>query len=190
MKKWLTIALVSFALLAAGYIALPRYAIEQLEMAARDENEEQLQRYIDFPALRDNLRLRLQRKLRESVNGDVPEEFREFLAAGVNLFVSPLLQQLVTPEGIGELLRGGKDLREFELELYRMSSSVSGDVVDVPENEENTWQLRRWRFVGVNLVSADYGGDTTARLRLILERRGLRWQLVDLHLLGGEKENE
>ncbi|MFC6977530.1 DUF2939 domain-containing protein [Microbulbifer taiwanensis] len=127
MKKWLCVVLISLALLAAGYIALPRYTIGQLEQAARNEDSEQLQRHIDFPALRDNLQQGLQRQLRESMGEEVPAELGDFLAAGANLLIAPLLQQLVTPEGIGELLRGGRELREFERELYRQSSPRPGN---------------------------------------------------------------
>lgn len=191
IKKWLFFALFSFALLAAGYIALPRYTIGQLEQAARNENTEQLQRHIDFPALRDNLKLRLQRQLRESVGDEMPEEFGELLSAGANLFIGPLLQQLVTPEGIGELLRGGEELREFERELYRQSSPPPRQPPAVESEEEGAeagWQLQRWRFAGANRVTADYGEGGAAELRLILERRGLHWQLVDIQLLSLKSE--
>ncbi len=188
MKKWLFVTLFSFALLAAGYIALPRYTIEQLDQAARNENTEQLQRYIDFPALRDNLKLRLQRRLRESMGEEIPEEFGELLSAGANLFIGPLLQQLVTPEGIGELLRGGEELREFERELYGQSSPTPRQRPEGKEDREAGWHLQRWRFTGANRVTADYGEEGAAELRLILERRGLRWQLVDIQLLSLKSE--
>lgn len=188
MKKWLFVTLFSFALLAAGYIALPRYTIEQLEQAARNENTEQLQRHIDFPALRDNLKLRLQRRLRESMGEEIPEEFGELLSAGANLFIGPLLQQLVTPEGIGELLRGGEELREFERELYGQSSPSPRQLPEAKEDREAGWHLQRWRVAGANRVTADYGEEDAAELRLILERRGLRWQLVDIQLLSLKSE--
>jgi len=188
MKKWLLAALVAVVLLAVGYIALPEYTLDRLEQAAETENVEQLQRYIDFPALRDNLKVRLQRQLRESAGDDIPPEFGDLLVAGANLFIGPLLQHLVTPEGIGELLQGGRNLRAFERELYRQSSP---SVEPPPEMEEDGgagWHRQRWRFTGFNRVTADYGEDGETQLRLLLERQGMRWRLVDIELLAINNE--
>ncbi|SHF24234.1 Protein of unknown function [Microbulbifer donghaiensis] len=194
MKKWLGVALLSLALIIIGYVALPGFALEQLEQAAqaadaREQGERQrgvenLRRYVDFPVLRDNLKLRLQRQLRESMGDSLPEEFDEFLVAGANLFIGPLLNQLVTPEGIADLLRGGKNMYEFERDLYRRRSpSIESQAQEHDADKEAGWQRLAWRFVGLNRVTADYGDSDQAALRLELERRGLRWQLVDIELL-------
>ncbi|WP_323846354.1 DUF2939 domain-containing protein [Microbulbifer magnicolonia] len=198
MKKLLWIALLSLTLLVAGYVALPGYSLEQLEQAAQDASAEQqsvrrqgvetLQHYVDFPVLRDNLKLRLQQRLRESMGDALPAEFDELISAGASLFIGPLLQQLVTPAGIADLLRGGRNLREFERELYRQQGAPAATELREPETSgDSGWQRLRWRFAGIDRVVADYGERGQADLRLILARRGLRWQLVDLELLQGEK---
>lgn len=182
MKKWLLTILLSLSVVAAGYIALPRYTLEQLVDAAEAENIDRLQRYIDFPALRDNLKAGVQRRLRESMDEAIPEELGELFAAGTNLFIGPILQQLVTPEGIAELLRGGKNLREFERDLYREYPPEDSQPMADDEDSTGDWHLQGWRFVDINRVSADYGGDGDTQLRLILERQGLHWRLVDIEL--------
>lgn len=183
MKKWLWISVVSLAVLAAGYIALPRYTVAQLEEAARREDVERLQRYIDFPVLRDNLKARVQERLRRSMDDSVPQELNELFTAGTNLFIGPLLQQLVTPAGVGDLLRGGRNLAEFERELYRQpADGGAGGDTGAPA-DDGEWQLLGWRLAGLNRATADYGSDGDVQLRLFLERRGLRWRLVDIALL-------
>lgn len=194
MKKWLGLALMSFALIVIGYVALPGYALEQLEQAAeeadareqrvRQEGMDKLQRYVDFPELRDNLKLRLQRQLRESMGNSLPEEFDELLVAGTNLFIGPLLSQLITPAGIADLLRGGTNLYEFERELYRRQSPpAQNQAQEQGASEDAGWQRLDWRFTSFNRITADYGEGGRASLRLMLERHGLRWQLVDIELL-------
>lgn len=177
MKKWLLfISFAVIALLATVYFASPRYAISKLELAARNGNVEQLQHYIDFPSLRGNLNNRLQHRLNEALGEDTPDEVREFLAAGSSLLVGPLLQQLVAPENIGDLLSGGKALVQFGHEMYRQPLPST-------EKKHRGWRLLHWRFASINRVTADYGDEQSAQLRLILERHGLHWQLVDLELL-------
>lgn len=188
MKKGLLISALLLALFAGGYAALPRYTAEQIVRAAEAEDTERLRRYIDFPTLRENLKLRLQQRLRESMGESVPEELSELFAAGANLFIMPLLNQLVTPEGIGDLLRGGKNLREFERELYRDSLPNGEPVEPAPRDREGDWRLLSWRFLDFNHVAADCGDENGAQLRLILQRQGLHWRLVDIALLD-RKEN-
>ncbi|MGL6162448.1 DUF2939 domain-containing protein [Microbulbifer sp.] len=188
MKKGLLISALLLALFAGGYTALPWYTAEQIVRAAEAEDIERLRGYIDFPTLRENLKLRLQQRLRESMGESVPEELSELLTAGANLFIVPILNQLVTPEGIGDLLRGGKNLREFERELYRDSLPDGEPVEPDPREREGDWRLLGWHFVDFNRVAADCGDDNGAQLRLILERQGLHWRLVDIALLDRKEE--
>ena len=190
MTKWLLKTLVLLLILAAAYAAWPRYSVEQLEEAARAEDMDRLQRYIDFPELRGNMQLRLQRHLRESVGEDVPEEWGDLLIAGSNLFMGPLLRQLVTPEGIAELMRGGKDLRAFERELYSQQRGSSAAGPDAGAAEGEDWQLLEWQLTGFNSAEADYGEGGVPQLRLLLQRQGLRWRLVDIVLLENKPDSE
>lgn len=191
MAKWLLKTLILLLILGGGYIAWPRYSVEQLENAARTEDLDKLQRYIDFPELRDNLQQRLQRQLRDSMGEEIPPELSDLFVAGSNLFMAPLLRQLITPGGVAELLRGGRDLRAFERELYRQQ----WEPMEEPDRsgpdavtKENGWQLQGWRLTGLNRAAADYGDGESRELRLILERQGLHWRLVDIALLGSERE--
>lgn len=195
MKKWMGMALLAFALIAIGYVALPGFALERLEQAAQavDANDprerqrgvEALRRYVDFPVLRDNLKLRLQRQLRESMGDSLPQEFDELLVAGTNLLLSPLLSRLVSPEGIADLLRGGRNMHEFERELYRQRRPRTEPEQHTAEQNAE-WRRLGWRFAGPNRITADYGDSDRAALRVALERRGLRWRMVDIELLPTE----
>ncbi|WP_444887458.1 DUF2939 domain-containing protein [Microbulbifer sp. JMSA008] len=200
MKKFLWAGAVIIMVITAGYVALPFYAMEQLQRAAkmagaqepekRRESIDTLERYVDFPVLRDNLRVRLQEQLRSSIGNSIPQEFDELLTAGANFVMGPLMQQFVTPEGVAALLRGGEDLQGMERKLFGQDTAPQADSYpqtrqDSEEKPESSWRRLKWRFTDINHLSADYGEANRAELRLIMQRNGLHWQLVDIELLNG-----
>ncbi|WP_444937945.1 DUF2939 domain-containing protein [Microbulbifer sp. JMSA002] len=200
MKKFLWAGAVIIMVITAGYVALPFYAMEQLQRAAqmagaqepekRRESIDTLERYVDFPVLRDNLRVRLQEQLRSSIGNSIPQEFDELLTAGANFVMGPLMQQFVTPEGVAALLRGGEDLQGMERKLFGQDTAPQADSYpqtrqDFEEKPESSWRRLKWRFTDINHLSADYGEANRAELRLIMQRNGLHWQLVDIELLNG-----
>ncbi|WP_444920358.1 DUF2939 domain-containing protein [Microbulbifer sp. CnH-101-G] len=200
MKKTLWAGIVVLALIVAGYVALPFYAMEQLQRAAqmagaqepekRRESIDTLERYVDFPVLRDNLRVRLQEELRSSIGNSIPQEFDELLTAGANFVMGPLMQQFVTPEGIAALLRGGEDLEGMERRLFGQYAAPDADLYPQAQQEsekkpESSWRRLKWRFTDINHLSADYGEADRAELRLTMQRNGLHWQLVDIELING-----
>ncbi|WP_020414153.1 DUF2939 domain-containing protein [Microbulbifer variabilis] len=201
MKKTLWSGAVVLVLLIAGYVMLPFHALEQLQRAAqmavadepetRRESIDTLERYVDFPVLRDNLKLRLQSQLRSSIGNSIPQEFDELVTAGANFFMGPLLQQFITPEGVARLLRGGEDLQAFERELFAQDSQQ--EAAPVLENDQETggtsnssWQRMSWRFTDINHLSAEYGENDRAELRVLMQRNGLHWQLVDIELISDQ----
>ncbi|MFA0809768.1 DUF2939 domain-containing protein [Microbulbifer epialgicus] len=198
MKKVLWTGAVVLALLLAGYVALPFHALEQLQRAAkmataeeqekRRESIDTLERYVDFPVLRDNLRIRLQEQLRSSLGNSLPQEFDELMTAGANFLMGPLLQQFVTLEGVAELLRGGEELQAFERELFSRGMSQEQPLEPekngtAEEESPDGWKRLSWRFTDINHLRVDYGENGRAELRLLLQRNGLHWQLVDIQLL-------
>ncbi|WP_445362737.1 DUF2939 domain-containing protein [Microbulbifer sp. ANSA003] len=197
MKKILWMSGLVLVLITAGYVALPFYSIEQLQRAAkmaksdqpqvRTESIDTLEHYVDFPVLRDNLKIRIQQQLRNSLSNSIPQEFDELLSAGANFFMDPLLQQFITPEGIADLLRGGEDLEAFQREIYRQGSEtpdISGNETSAAEEKEDSWRRMGWHFTDLNHLSVEYGEHGRPELRLLMQRNGLRWQLVDIQLIG------
>ncbi|GAA5525305.1 hypothetical protein Maes01_01871 [Microbulbifer aestuariivivens] len=179
MRKWLY-TLVT--LLLAAYLALPWYTAEQIGRSAAEDDVQRLAGYIDFTALRGNLQASLQQDLRRSMGDDLPPELGDFLSAGSNLLIGPVLRQLVTPEGIAELLRGGDSLRTLQRELYRLGApSVPEREMQGPEAD--AWRLLGWRFTAIDRFRADYGPEGNAQLQLILQRQGMQWRVVDLQFL-------
>ena len=179
MKKWFLLALL---LLVGAYVGTPWYTARQIAEAAHREDLQRFRGYIDLPGLRANLKLQLEQRLRESLGADTAPELSDFLTAGANLFIGPLLQGMVTAEGLAALLRGDDQLWLFERELYRSADPdrPEGRTMEGRERDSGELELVSLRFVGLDRVAADYGANEAAELRLILERQGIHWRVVDL----------
>ncbi|MCA0899928.1 MULTISPECIES: DUF2939 domain-containing protein [Microbulbifer] len=203
MGKWLLRSLLLLSVLIMFYVALPWYSAHQLIEAAQNEDVARLERYVDFPQLRGNIRGRLQDEIRESISDDLPPALGDLFKAGADLFVGPLLERLISPEGIVQLVQGQKDWREFERELSGMgehrvaapsASQRRGPTEESAETDSGRghhWRLQHWYFTGMNTVEVVCGNrDDFDRVLLRLQRSGLRWQLVDIELIdevpGGE----
>ena len=179
MKKWFLLAL---ALLVAAYVGTSWYTAHQIAETAHKEDLQRFRGYIDLPSLHANLKQQLEQRLRDSLGGEASPELSDFLTAGANLFIGPLLQGLVTPEGLAALLRGGDQLWLFERELFRSTDrdGRGGRTMDERDSDNGELELVGLRFAGLGRVAADYGASDTAELRLILERQGVHWRVVDL----------
>jgi hypothetical protein len=185
VKKWLLPGLLLLSLVGA-YVAMPWYSAQQIVQAARSDDTEKLASYIDFPSLRGNLKTHLQQRLRDSLGDSLPQELGGLFTAGTDLFIGPLLEQWITPEGIRDLLQGRRDLQQLEERVYGERSGQRQTEPAVGENAKDrrqSWRLQNWHFTDLNHVAADCGEGDTAQLRLILQRQGLRWRLVDIRLL-------
>ena len=203
MKKGLLIVIP--LVLIIGYVLSPYYSARQLVDAAQREDVAKLERYIDFPQLRSNIKARVKGEVEESLGGSVPPEFGELLRAGSDLIVGPLVDRFVSPEGISDIIQGRKDWRELGRELKGRGRDLNDRSASAPpqapledsEREqagkhERRWQLDGWRFTGINTVVVDcrqykdgIAGDS---VRLFLERQGLRWRLVDVALRAQTEE--
>ena len=179
MKKWFLLALL---LLVGAYVGTPWYTARQIAEAAHREDLQRFRGYIDLPGLRANLKLQLEKRLRESLGADTAPELSDFLTAGANLFIGPLLQGMVTAEGLAALLRGDDPLWLFERELYRSADPHRPErrTMEGREGDSGELELVSLRFAGLDRVAADYGASEAAELRLILERQGIHWRVVDL----------
>lgn len=189
MKKWFLLALL---LLVASYVGTAWHSARQIAETAHREDLQRFQGYIDLPSLRANLKLQLEQRLRESLGSETSPELSDFLTAGANLFIGPLLQGLVTAEGLAALLRGGDQLWLFERELYRSTDrdARSGRTMEERDSNSEDLELVALRFTALDRVAADYGASDAAELRLILERQGVHWRVVDLEFPESEEIRE
>ncbi|HEY8567704.1 DUF2939 domain-containing protein [Microbulbifer sp.] len=197
MGKWTLRAVLLVILLGLVYAALPWYSAHKLVEAAQEQDLETMERYVDFPQLRANIRGRLLDDVRISMGQDLSPELGSIFSAGAELFLGPLIDSLISPRGISELIQGQKDWKEFERELEgafgrdRRSPppSVPAPEPSPEDEDQHRWQLQHWRFSGLNTVEVLCGNrGEKSRVQLFLQRNGLRWQLVDMRLIDEQGE--
>lgn len=113
MKKFLI--LLVFLVAGAGFYATPYYAAHQMQQAAQSNNHQALNSYVDYPALKESLKVSLNNSVGESLlKNKTDSGINAFAAMFAAAFVNPLVDMLVTPENIATMLQADmpKDLQK------------------------------------------------------------------------------
>jgi hypothetical protein len=169
LKKLLALLLLIAALGAGWYAASPWLAMKGLRDAAVEMDRAALEERVNFAAIRANLKDDLRGAVeREVARSESPlAQLGGGLATGLG---GMAVDATINPEGIAALLVSGQlaaplvpeDMRQGEIE----------------------WDVERG---GLNAFDAQGRfADGRAGPRLHFARDGLRWDLVDLTLPGGE----
>jgi hypothetical protein len=152
---WL-VPLAGLLLLAYAWFS-PYLTLRGIQQAIQSNNPSALERYIDFPRVRESLKADLNRMLVEQASQDQSG----FGALGL-LFLAPLVDQLVnaliTPAGLVSI-GTGQELQEGSLEAVR------------------DWRLKREGFSRALLHHKDNPSEG-----LLMERQGLGWKVVRLQI--------
>jgi hypothetical protein len=171
-----------FGLLILGvviaYAAYPYWSLYRLGEALEVGDEGSLKRYVDWPSVRSGLKEDLSGMLsretgRAIASGEGEEPLSGMLAATIgNAMLEPLIDGLVTPEGLAAMIREG-------------SSKEGAPTSDSQSNGRDGGLSRRLSFAFFTgpatfeaVFETEEGEDVVAVMRL----NGLRWQLVRLRL--------
>ena len=153
------LALAVLVLLVVSFFRGPATTLQALREASRTRNTAELARHIDGEALRHSLGRLLLQQTGAALSPDTINDrqlLSQFIVAGA--LVRPVVETLVTPEGIAALLQGHIGPRP----LY----------AGPPPRIETAWS-------GLSTVRATVmgaAGDPT--LVLVLRRNGLSWRLA------------
>lgn len=176
MKRWMTAALALLVLLGTYVVAGPYMAVNGIRNALVEQRAGKLERHVDFPALRVNLRAQLNdhmvRRIGMENQSGLFGSMAMTLTGGM---VDRGVDTLVTPLGINTLLRG----RSVWLKVN--GQTTDGDRYG-PAPAFQPLQDARHRYESASrftsTVTAE-GGDTTV---FVFTRTGLRWHLTDILL--------
>lgn len=156
-KRVLWLALLVGVLMLAYAWFSPYLALWGIQQAIQRNNPSALERYIDFPQVRESLKADLNRMMVEQLSKDTTG----FGALGL-LFVAPLIDHIVsaiiTPEGLASI-GTGQEPQAGNLEAVR------------------DWRLKRLGFSRALLHHKDNPNEG-----LLMERRGLAWKVVRLQI--------
>ena len=187
--RWVIIALV---LLLALYIASPYYAFWRFTAALRARDAEQLQSWVDFPALRKSMKKQINAKM-ASLRPQNPKRqklFDTLSDAFGSQVVDSLVDAYLTPEGLAAFLANPKVPGEAQsAETAGVTPSTDAAPADAPLIAPETnappgfghridWSRVRYAFfTGSRDFLVDVDG-TKLRFRFT----GLRWKLRGLEL--------
>ncbi|GAB2855240.1 DUF2939 domain-containing protein [Pseudoduganella ginsengisoli] len=170
MSRLVKFAVPALVLAAASWLyATPYLAVNGMRSAAEARDAERLNGYIDFPAVKENLKSSLNAK----IGGDVRASDNPLKAMGAALgamIINPMVDLFITPEAIADMMKGQKP-------SLTGKSSGTGQ----PGAKAET----HMGYEGVNrfVVSVRKQGDDGEPVAMVMQRDGLAtWKLVALRL--------
>jgi len=176
---WLCLILVLLLGLVALWAAGPWLAMRGIDQAIAARSPAQLEKHIDFPALRVNLKAQLADRLVRAA-GAQSNRFGALALAGASSLVGASVDTLVTPAGLSAVLHGQGTWRKAT------GHTQSADTYAPPATPEPFAGVD-WRYESLSRFSAsrtDAAGPGH-RTTFIFARQGLRWRLVDIQLPPG-----
>lgn len=176
MKKLLLLLGLVVVLLAGWLVSGPYLTLRGLAGAIEQRDTSQLDRYVDFPMLRANLRAQLDDYVVRRAGPDVQSNLvgALLLTAGQKLS-GTAVDAMVTPAGIGALMEGHT--------LWKRASNdlESNDAYAAPR-AARPLKGATHRFESTSRFTATTHTAQGAPVVFVLQRQGFRWKLVNIEL--------
>lgn len=156
--------IVMLVLAVASYALSPFYAVYRFVEAARAADRDLLDDAVDFRAVRQNLTSQISAGIMGQMQNDRDLQDNPFAEAGALLapaIIDKMIDSLVTPESISEMLHRGRPLHD-----------------DTGWSQRSTLQIpHKFTYVTLNRFRVDVYNNNrqSGHLGLIFERRALIW---------------
>jgi hypothetical protein len=184
VKKLIVVALVLFA---AWLFATPYLTLHSIKSAAEEKDIQSLSQYIDFPAFKESLKTNLKGKINRTLaktHNDNP--YANLLdAAGSQLavrMIDPLLDAVVTPESVAELLQGNPPAADSGKEKGKGKEGI-GDVLSFMPSSQNVDVVAGYKSFDSFVITLKEKGSGKEVMAFILKRQGLSsWRVVGVKI--------
>lgn len=181
---------VLVALLVGAYLASPIFALQGLTAAAKAGDRAKLERAVDFPAVRESLKLQLKASMTRKIDEDPKLRDNPFAAFGQILLagvVDKAVDTYATPDAIATMVATSEPPKSI-------SATPGGPVIEQPQPEVAAKPKTKsdievhYGYQDLDHFRATYrdrkDGDQEP-FGLILKRRGVfGWKLVKIELPG------
>ncbi|HZG07489.1 MAG TPA: DUF2939 domain-containing protein [Allosphingosinicella sp.] len=168
MRKVYVAGGAALLLILAGaggwYWASPGLTVKSMVEAAQANDEARFSSYVDYTALRTDMKTELTTRLQEEAKRDGSEEAKLGLAMGMAV-MGPLVDRMVSPSG----------MKQAFANLANEQAAAKGK--SNGKTEQADPQIRR---MGLNRFIIT--GKDTPDSGLVFERRGLSWKLAGIDL--------
>lgn len=180
-KKWLGIAAIALALILvlAYAVAGPYLAMRGIDRAVSARKYGDLARYVDFPALRSNIKAQMQDRIARRY---AQEAGAGALVGAVRTLADQVsenaVNMMVTPAGIGVLLSGDAFVRQLA------SAAETGGTPGAAQVQPRTAPMReaQTRYESLSRFTASVPNRSGKPVVFVFARQGLRWKLVDIDM--------
>jgi hypothetical protein len=177
-RKYLVCGLVGAFLLGGWQYATPYITLYQMYDAAKKEDFQSVATHVDFPALRESVKTNIQ----STVQAEAAQQNNPLMglvgAALSGFLLNPVVDTVVTPEGVAGLLMGQRLLLD--------PKEPPSDRTQRPPDVDVSPRYEAFdRFV----VGVKPKGENLPPVDIILKRDGLGWKVSALRLPEGFTPN-
>jgi hypothetical protein len=183
MRKILIIA--PLALLALAYAAWPAVSAWQLRSAVKARDLASIERKVDWPALRANLKQTVGARLADKATDAELSTFTKALLRTLGPGVADVvIDTAVTPRTLAHVLAGRLMLSEFTPEKASTTPPTDKELEEAAASDPLAPRRLRWAFFEspsrFRVEVADVK-EPHRRIVSVLELQGLSWRLVDVY---------
>lgn len=174
MNKKITIALSALLVgLTVWLYCTPYLAVNGMRSAAEEKNAAKLSGYVDFPAVKEDLKANLNAKLTAQLGKEKgANPFADMGEAMAEALINPIVEALVTPESLAIMMEGEKEQAQPAGNESKSSESKPGAETSMAYEGLN-------RFV----FTVTQKNETGGAIGLVFHREGLfSWKLAALRL--------
>lgn len=176
MKKFVWALVAVGLVLVAVVVSGPYLTVRGLAQAIESRDTARLDRYVDFPVLRANLRAQLDDYVVRNAGVDLQANVvGAIMLAASKRLTGAAVDTLVTPTGIDAVLQG-------HVLWKRASNDLESDDAYAAPRPARPLQHATHRFESASRFTATAHTPSGAPVVFVLRRSGLRWKLVDIRL--------
>ena len=176
LRRIVLAATALLVLLITWLAAGPWLAIRGIEQAIEQRDTAKLERHVDFPRLRSNLKAQLDDRIVRLAGDKVAGNLLGAVALAMTGNATTVaVEALATPLGIGALLQG-------HVLWQRASGDTRGEGLNAQTEPARPLQDARYRYQSLSHFSATVQHPDGSHTVFLLQRQGLRWRLVDIRL--------
>lgn len=164
---------------AAGlwFYLTPHLAAREMWSAVEARDSARLARHVDFPALKQSVKAQFSERIAPAPGSDGTgaSPLRAFGSALAGALVNPLVEALLTPEGLAVVMRGNRP--------GTLGSGRSGKEPQVPDPGADTESAMGYEGFDRFVIRVKKKGSADEPIGFVLHREGLiRWKLAGLRL--------
>ncbi len=177
MKKWLWVFALLILAIVAYVAAGPYLAINGIRKAIAEQDVAALERHVDFPTLRLNMKAHVQDYIARE-GGGIVQSGGLLGAIGMQIaggLGNSAVDTMVTPLGIAALLQGHSTW------MRASGQTVDGDTYGEPRPADPLKDATH-DYESPSRFTATVPNDTGQPVTVVFLRKGLRWRLSDIRL--------